>query len=278
MRQQAYPMAKLQSGNGRDRRSDELTLARRYQRFGDRAARDALVTGLLPLARRLARRYRGRSEPMEDLTQVATLGLLKAIDRFDAERGVALSTYAVPVILGELRHHLRDNVASAHVPRPLQERATRTAHAVNDLTAESGRAPRRAEVALRTGLEPHEVAEALEVAARREPRSLEACEPGEEGEQLSLLERLGADDERLHLAECRVSLARGLRALNSRERASLVLRVVEDQPYREVGQQLGISPSHASRLVQRALAKARAAGGLTPVRRGQQEVGLRTVS
>jgi RNA polymerase sigma-B factor len=201
---------------------------------------------------------------MEDLVQVAIVGLLKAVDRYDPTRNVAFAGYAAPVILGELRHHLRDNGQGAHVPRGLQERAAQVAHAARELTAELHRPPRRSELTEHTGLGAEEVAEAIALWDRRKPRSLEAGPGQGSDEPLTLLDRVGSEDERLRLIEYRLTMARGLKALDEQERACLALRVVDGEPYSRIAQTLGITPRRAARLAHRALVKVRAVTGLYP--------------
>jgi RNA polymerase sigma-B factor len=241
----------------RNRRRTERELIRRSQ-AGDRRARDALVTALLPLARCRARRYDGGSETIEDLVQVACIGVMKAIDRFDPARRTALSTYVVPFVDGELKHHLRDNLGAFHLPRGTQERVIKVSRIAESLAGQLGRAPSAEEVAPRAGLTAQDAVATLELAAAQRPQSLEA---GARAEMPALGDRVGREDERLGLVEDRDLLALALSSLDERERKVLLLRVGGDWSHREVGEWLGISARHASRLLHRAVARARAAAG-----------------
>jgi len=236
-------------------RAEERELIRRSQ-AGDRGARDALVAALLPLARRLARRYEGGSETIEDLAQVACIGVMKAIDRFDPAHGTVLSTYAVPCVEGELKHHLRDNLGAAHLPRGTQEEVLKVSRVAEGLAGKLGRAPSAEEVASRAGLTVRAALAALELAATQHPQSLEGRA---RAEMPTLGERLGQEDERLELVEHRDLLARVLSSLDQREREALLLHVAGDQSHAEVAERLGISPRHASRLLHRAVVRARMA-------------------
>ena len=221
---------------------------------GDPGARDALVIELLPLARRLARRYARGEERLDDLEQVAAMGLIKAVDRFDPERGATLRHFATTYIEGELRHHLRDNLGVPHVPRTLRSVAGRTGRAANRLAAELGRQPRVDELAARTEMRHAEIRQALEVAAAlRPPRSLDEGP----GEHAMLNDALGETDERLEQVEDRQLLARVLAALPRTERSLMFLRVVADLPPGDVARRIGVSRRHAARLLGRALAHAR---------------------
>src|SRR5947208_8778222 len=164
-------------------RTDSAELFDRWQNHGDRSARDELVTRFLPLARNLARRYAGAREPFDDLLQVASLGLVKAIDRFDTERGAAFSSFAVPTILGELKRYFRDLGWSVHVPRGAQERALKVQAAQEKLTIRNGRPPSVSDLAEYMELSIENVLDALETAAAHHSASLDA--PREEGEDES---------------------------------------------------------------------------------------------
>jgi RNA polymerase sigma-B factor len=238
-------------------------LARRA-RAGDRGARDGLVIELLPLARRLARRYARGNESLDDLEQVAAVGLVKAVDRFDPDRGATLTRYATTYIEGELRHHLRDNLGVPHVPRTMRSTAGRAGRAANRLAAELGREPRVEELAARIEMKHADTREALEVAAAlRRPRSLDEAA----GTELNTpAEDLGDVDWRLEQVEDRQLLARVLGALPRSDRSLMFLRVVADMPPRDVAQRMGVSRRHAARLLGRALARAREAAG----RNGQE--------
>ena len=237
----------------------EQLLFERFQRDGDLAARAELVERFLPLARKLARRYERASEPLDDLIQVASLGLLKAIDRFDADRGDAFSSYAVPTILGELKRHFRDSGWSVHVPRGLQERVLEVNAAVERLSRDLGRSPSPQQVALKLDLPVERVLEAMEAGAAydtvsldRPRRSLDE-EPGG-----TLADGIGETDDRFELVEDRLTIGRGVRALPQRERTILYLRFAEGLTQAEIGERMGMSQMHVSRLIRRAIDRLRA--------------------
>ncbi|MBW3588541.1 MAG: SigB/SigF/SigG family RNA polymerase sigma factor [Actinobacteria bacterium] len=222
----------------------------------DPSARDELVRLHLPLVEYLARRFRGRGEPLDDLVQVASLGLLKAIDRFDPERGVEFSTYATPTIIGELKRYFRDKGWAIRVPRRLQEIGLQLAQVMPDLSQELGRAPSIPEVAQRTGLSEEDVLEGINAAQVYSLKSLDA--PVTEDGTNSVA-RLGAEDESLELLEAWSSIAHLLEKLPYRERKILHLRFVVGQTQSQIAEELEISQMHVSRLLSKTLAHLRAA-------------------
>ncbi len=227
-------------------------------RGGDTRAREQLVERYLPLARQLARRYQRAEEPLEDLVQVASLGLLKAVDRFDRAREVAFSSYAVPTILGELKRHFRDRTWSVRVPRDLQELALRVDRAVTQLSAGQHRSPSVGQIAEVVGASHEHVLEALEAAAAYRAGSLDAprSAQGEEGETVA--DGL-PDEERGYLrAEQRATLEPLLARISERERIVLELRFGEDLMQAEIGERIGVSQMQVSRLIRQALARLRA--------------------
>ncbi|MFI5010543.1 MAG: SigB/SigF/SigG family RNA polymerase sigma factor, partial [Solirubrobacterales bacterium] len=227
-------------------------------RHGDLRAREHLVERYLPLARQLARRYQRAEEPLEDLVQVASLGLLKAVDRFDRGREVAFSSYAVPTILGELKRHFRDRTWSVRVPRDLQELALRVDRAVTQLSAGQRRSPTVGQIAEAVGASHEQVLEALEAAAAYRAGSLDAprSTQGEEGETIA--DGL-PDEERGYLrAEQRATLEPLLARISERERTVLRLRFGEDLMQAEIGERIGVSQMQVSRLIRQALARLRA--------------------
>jgi RNA polymerase sigma-B factor len=228
-----------------------------YPRDGDRERR-RMVEQHLGLARHLARRYADSGEPYEDLVQVASIGLLKAVDRFDPERGVSFSSYAVPTILGELRRHFRDRGWAIHVPRDLKEASLRVEKA---LKAHAGRSPTPAQLARDTGLTIEVVLEALEVSGAHRALSLDAPSRAARGddEPPTIGERLGGEDDELARARDRATLARLARVLDPREQEILRLRFEEDLTQAEIGQRVGLSQMHVSRILRDALAALRAA-------------------
>ena len=192
------------------------TLLRSYHRDGDREARDQALVELMPLVRALASRYAGRGEPLEDLVQVGALGLIKAVDRFDVDRGVEFSSYAVPTIVGEIRRHFRDKAWAMHVPRRLKELSVRLSRVLDELTTELGRSPTIAELAAATGVEEEDVIDALDSANAYSTRSLHA--PFDDGDETSLADKLGEDDAGFAEVEDGSLVAAGLDALDERER------------------------------------------------------------
>ena len=225
------------------------TLLRRWHVDGDRAARAELVERMLPLARSLARRYAGKGEPLEDLEQVASLGLLKAIDRFDVSRDVRFATFAVPTIAGELKRHFRDRGWMLRVPRDIQELSARVARVREALTRDLGRSPTVDEVARAVGAGVEQVLDALRAADSYRMMSLD--EPAAEG--AGALEAIGGDDEGYELAEHRVLLRRGLDGLGAREREIVRLRYYEGLTQREIARAVGVSQMHVSRLIRRSI-------------------------
>jgi RNA polymerase sigma-B factor len=217
-------------------------------------AREALVIELLPLARRLARRYAKGAESFDDLEQVASVGAIKAVDRFDPERGTSLTRFATKYIEGELRHHLRDNLGVPHVPRTKRSTATRATRVAGRLTGQLGRSPRADEIGARMNLPPAEVRDALEAAAAlRRPRSLDE---DFSDEPKAIVDSLGDTDARLELIEDRHALVGVLAALPRSERAVVLLRLVAELPPGDVAERMGCSPRHATRLLARALERA----------------------
>jgi RNA polymerase sigma-B factor len=220
----------------------------------DERAREALILDLLPLARRLARRYAGGPERIDDLEQIAFVGVIKAVSRFDPGRGTSPAQFAVPFIHGELKHHLRDNLGLPRVPRAMQSKTGTVVQTGRALGDRLGRPARPGEIAARTGLSEGEVLASLELAAAQRTRSLNARGAGEPPPPL---DALGGDDQGLELVEQRASLTRILEALDGPERSLLFLRLGEGRSHREAARALGISPTRASRLFRHALDKAR---------------------
>ena len=182
--------------SGVSRAQEDRRLLIQYHRYGDQAAREALVERLLPLARRMARRYRRSDEPLDDLVQVATLGLIKAIDRFDPARETAFSSYAVPTMLGELKRYFRDNGWAVHVPRGMQERVMQVDNAVKELSRKMGRSPSATEVAEHLDLTTEQVLEAMEAAGAYDAVSLESYRFGDVGDGETYAESIGVEDGR----------------------------------------------------------------------------------
>jgi RNA polymerase sigma-B factor len=240
---------------GTDARETERLLLKRYHRFGDLAAREELVERFLPLARDLALRYTYTDEPYDDLLQVASLGLIKAIDRFEPGRGTKFTSYAAPTILGELKRHFRDKGWSLHVPRDLQERTLAVSRATEILSKELGRSPKVREVAGHLGCSVEKVLEAQEAAASYEAASLDAPAARDDGESASLVEMLGGEDSAYELVEDRDAIASTWHALPEVERKVVELRFMHDLTQRAIGERIGYSQMHVSRLLRRALTR-----------------------
>ena len=236
----------------RDRAERELLL--RYHRHGDLAAREELVARFLPLARDLAQRYSYTDEPFDDLLQVASLGLIKAIDRFEPGRGTRFTSYAAPTILGELKRHFRDKGWAMHVPRDLQERALAVSRETESLSKKLGRSPNVREVAWALGCSTEAVLEASEAAASYEAASLDAPAARDGDESASLVDLLGGEDNQYELVDSRDAIASTWRSLPEIEQQVLALRFLQDLTQREIGERIGYSQMHVSRLLRRALA------------------------
>ncbi len=239
------------------REPDLPELFRRWQADRDEAARNVLVSRFMPLARSLARRYDRSSEPFDDLLQVASLGLIKAIDRFDVSRGHAFASFAVPTILGELKRYFRDSGWAVHVPRGPQERALKVEQARQHLTTAAGRPPTVFELAEYLELDTEEVLAALAAAQAYDALSLDAPRPSESGEASSYGDHFGEEEEGYALVEANVTIAGALRHLPERERLVLHLRFVEDLTQTEIAARIGVSQMQVSRLLRRSLEQLR---------------------
>jgi RNA polymerase sigma-B factor len=234
-------------------REAERQLLVRYHRDGDLAAREELIERFLPLARDLALRYTYTDEPFDDLFQVASLGLIKAIDRFEPGRGTKFTSYAAPTILGELKRHFRDKGWALHVPRDLQERALAVGRERESLSKRLGRSPTVREVALALGCSVEAVLEAAEAAASYETASLDAPVTRDEEESAALVDLLGGDDLAFELVDSRDAIANTWKTLPDVERRVVELRFMHDLTQREIGDRIGYSQMHVSRLLRRAL-------------------------
>jgi RNA polymerase sigma-B factor len=231
----------------------EATLFDRWRRRGDETAHTELVNRHMPLVRQLARRYAYTSEPLDDLVQVGSVGLLHALSRYDPRVGSSFKAYAVPTILGELRRHFRDAAWSVHLPRSLQERTRTVQVAVAALQGTLGRSPTIAEIAERIEATSEQVIEAMEARLAYRVESLDApAEPGDVREQWHGASEVDAGFD---TAEKSAFLSRALNALPERERTLVRLRFEDDLSQSEIGRQLGISQMHVSRLLRRALAR-----------------------
>ena len=237
-------------------------LLHRHRSNGDQAAREELVVRFLPLARDLARRYFRSSVPPEDLVQVASLALLKAVDRFDPERGTTFQAFAIPTILGELKRYFRDSAWAVHVPRSAQERALAVSEATEQLTNRLGRSPTVHELAGYLELSEEDVLDALQAAEAYASTSLDAPLPSAEpSDDRNLEDALGVEDERFELIDAKLAVADAARSLPASERRIVHMRFIEELTQSEIGAQLGVSQMQVSRLLRRSLAQLRALAG-----------------
>jgi RNA polymerase sigma-B factor len=249
----AYPSDP--DGRAARTRADRALLERAHR--GDAAAREQLVQRFLPLARQLARRYQRGGEPLDDLIQVASLGLLKSIDRFDPARETAFSSFAVPTILGELKRHFRDKGWSVRVPRDLQELAVKLEPMSEELARELGRAATPAEIAKRAGVTLEQVLEAREAAGAYRAVSLDRPreEDDEGGDGAGVV--YGVEDPGFGVAEDAATVQHLMRVLSDREREVLRLRFEEDLTQAEIGERIGVSQMHVSRIIRQSITKLR---------------------
>ena len=238
-------------------RPDDKILLRRYHEQGDLQAREQLIEQYMSLVRSLARRYSYRGEQLEDLVQIGAIGLIKAIDRFDLDRGVELTTYATPNIIGEIKRHFRDKGWSVRVPRGLQELNVQLSRLMEQLTVQLGRSPTIPELAKAAGVEEEQVLEALESGRAYTSLSLSVGGGGGDDDDLDPLESLGTEEHQYEVSEDRAILAPGFKALDERERKILQLRFFEGLTQSQIAQQVGISQMHVSRLIRRSLEKIR---------------------
>jgi RNA polymerase sigma-B factor len=239
-------------------RLDDKILLRKYHEEGDLAAREKLIEQYMSLVRSLARRYSYRGEQLEDLVQIGAIGLIKAIDRFDLDRGVELTTYATPNIIGEIKRHFRDKGWSVRVPRGLQELNVQLSRLVESLTVQLGRSPTIPELAKAAGVEEEAVLEALESGRAYSSLSLSTGGGGGDGdEDLDPMESIGTEEHQFEVSEDRAVLAPGFRVLDERERKILQLRFFDGLTQSQIAQQVGISQMHVSRLIRRSLEKIR---------------------
>lgn len=233
------------------RRTRELFV--RYRLDGDEAARDELVTMYLNLVKYLASRFRNRGEPIEDLVQVGTIGLIKAIDRFDIDRQVEFTTYATPTIVGELKRYFRDKGWAIKVPRRLQELSFRVNQAVDALTQELQRSPTIDELADYLGVTSDEVLEAMETSEAYNFVSLETDRGGDGSDTFSILEYIGEDDALMLAIDDRTTLQEAFKKLSPQEQRVLYLRFFEGLTQTEIARRLEISQMQVSRLLRRTL-------------------------
>jgi RNA polymerase sigma-B factor len=250
------------TGDRAQRQRDDQRLMRRH-RNGDGRARDALIERYLPLARSLALRYRRASEPLDDLVQVASVGLVKAVDRWDPERGLAFSSYAVPTILGELRRYFRDATWDVRPARDVQELCLSVEEARDALWADLGRSPTVADLAERLHRSEEEVVEALQATEGRSARSLDAPVHEEEGDSATAGDLLGTDDAEFDRVEAGITIERMTGILDERAREILRLRFQEDMLQSEIAERVGCSQMHVSRIIRASLERLYAYGAGT---------------
>jgi RNA polymerase sigma-B factor len=253
------PTSPPASAEAHTRLDAERDLFRRWQLRGDQRAREMLIERFLPLARQLARRYRRSTEPLDDLEQVASLGLVKAVDRFDLTRGTAFSSYLVPTVLGELKRHFRDAAWAAHVPRRMQERVMRVTGAIEELSSKNGYSPSVAEIAEHTDQSMEEVLEAMEASHAYHARPIDPPGSDDEEPDAHHLPELGSHDAGYEFAELGASVRPAVESLPRRERDILHLRFVEDLTQSQIADRVGISQMHVSRLIRSAVDKLRSA-------------------
>ena len=239
---------------GAARAQREQELLRRIHEHGDMGARDQLAEEMLPLARALAGRYAGRGEPLDDLVQVACVGIMKAIDGFDVTREVRFSSYATPTVLGEIKRHFRDKTWSVRVPRGLQELQLQVAKERDKLTNELGRSPTVLELADAIDAPFEEVLATIQSSSARRTRSLE--EPT--GDDVTLADSLGDHDPEIERAEMRALLDSALGVLSARDREVLRLRFAQDLTQTEISKVVGVSQMQVSRIIRQALRTLRA--------------------
>ncbi len=250
-------------------RQAEKQLIHRYQHSGSRRDRDAVIERFLPLAHSLARRYRRGAEPLEDLEQVASLALLRAVEGFDPARDVAFSSYAVPTITGALKRHYRDYGWSVRVPRELQELAMRIQRFSDAAAAATGEIPTAAQVARQAGVSVEQVIEAREAQQALHADSLDQPrQSGEDDGSASLIDTMGGHDPEFRGAFDRVLLGSLLEALDEREQTIVRLYHLEELTQSEIGRRLGLSQMHISRLLRQATDK------LSATAAEQSELGL----
>lgn len=253
------------------RETDEV-LFDLYSRERDGPARDELVERYTPFARKLALRYIHSREPLDDLVQVAYIGLLNAIERFDPGHGKKFTTFAAPTILGELKRYFRDKGWMVHVPRDLQERALAVSRRADELSAELGRSPTVDELAAAMGCTIEQAVEAIEAAENYQLTSLDAPVAPDEEDSCALTEMLGREDDGFELAEERQTLAASWATLTDLERQVLGLRLLHGLTQRQISRRIGYSQMHVSRLLRRSMNSLDGGSELAPVQ--TRRVGL----
>jgi RNA polymerase sigma-B factor len=247
-----------------DGRSDDLVALFSRCSAGDAQARDTIILRFLPLACGIARQYEGRGEPPDDLAQVASIGLIKAVDRYSPARGDTFVAYARPMVVGEIRRHFRDATWRVHVPRTLRERASRVAGAETTVQTRPGPRSQNIAIAADLGLEPAQVAEAQAAWAAYRPASLDAVWSSADGREGTRRDDVvGRCDPGYERAEVSVGIGRALRGLRPRDQTALLLRLWCELTQREISARIGVSQMHVSRILRRGNAAVADACGLT---------------
>ena len=242
---------------GKDAWDKERTreLFRLYKEKGDERAREQLIVSHLNLVRFLASKFKNRGEPLDDLVQVGTVGLIKAIDRFEPNRGLEFTTYATPTILGEIKRHFRDKGWSVRVPRRLQELSAKVNQVTDELTVELQRSPSVAEIAAKLGVGAEEVLEAMESSSAYSSVSLEAGGSSDDDEAPALIDRFGTEDEDLAASDDRMIIDEAIKDFSPREQEIIRMRFIDGLTQVEIAKQLGVSQVQVSRLLRRTLRK-----------------------
>ena len=248
-----------QGGDSNERPLDPVEEQRLWKRVGegDERAREDLVRHFLPFAEAMAKRYRTAREPHEDLKQVASMGLIKAIDRFEPERGVPFKGFAGPTILGEIKRHFRDRVWTVRVPRSVQEGIAEVEAATNDLESELQRTPSVREIADHLGKSETDVLEVLEANLNRRPISIDRTMRTDEDDSAPAAERIGTEDEGYELIEGRLTIEQEMPHLDDRERRVIELRFADDMTQSQIAGEIGCSQMQVSRILRGALGKLR---------------------
>jgi RNA polymerase sigma-B factor len=241
----------------REQLTSEARLWSEFAERRDPAVREELVRRYLPFAKNLTLRYRSASESFDDLLQVASLGLVNAVDRFDPDRGIPFAAFASPTILGELKRHFRDRAWTVRVPRGLHDRISAVDKAIGELTKDLQRSPSVSEIAERLELEPTDVLEVLEANHNRRPLSLDRPAGTDDGDEMPASEWIGSEDEGFELVEDKIALDAALPQLDERERLVLRLRFVEDMTQSQIAEKIGHSQMHVSRILRRTLQRIR---------------------
>ena len=252
---QGSPQPARRSGKGRVAWDKDRTreLFRRYKEGGDAEARDQLIVSHLNLVRFLASKFKNRGESLEDLVQVGTIGLIKAIDRFDPERGLEFTTYATPTIMGEIKRHFRDKGWSVRVPRRLQELSAKVNQATDELTNQLQRSPSVAEIAEHLGASVDEVLEAMESSSAYSSVPLEGGGSSDDDEAPSVIDHYATEDADLAAFDDRIVLEDAIADFSPRERDVIRMRFVDGLTQVEIAERMGISQVQVSRLLRRTL-------------------------